>query len=237
MPGALVQPPQPRSQQEALGQRGGTTPLPTPQTPRQPLEGYLEALRRTVPPPPPSTDNDIKNHFYSTLRRSLRRLNKISGEKNSTSQMREIKPSVLSTIMNYIYDQQHGLERDLFRSLQGTPSLNQTSPRSSSSSPTSNPSRPTSGGPHSRTHETASQRYSHSSPASSTPHPTQRGVRAQQAGKAQHQAEETALEEGLPRNGLAAARKPIGQRRTRRSQVLQRNHPQRIAHQPRRVRR
>ena len=25
------------------------------------------------------TDNDIKNHFYSTLRRSLRRLNKIIG--------------------------------------------------------------------------------------------------------------------------------------------------------------
>lgn len=35
-----------------------------------------------------STDNDIKNHFYSTLRRSLRRLNKIVGEKNSTTQMR-----------------------------------------------------------------------------------------------------------------------------------------------------
>lgn len=51
------------------------------------------------------TDNDIKNHFYSTLRRSLRRLNKILGEKNSTSQMREIKPSVLSTIMNFIYSQ------------------------------------------------------------------------------------------------------------------------------------
>jgi hypothetical protein len=33
--------------------------------------------------------------------------------------MREIKPSVLSTIMNYIYEQQHGLERDFFRSLQG----------------------------------------------------------------------------------------------------------------------
>jgi hypothetical protein len=53
-----------------------------------------------------STDNDIKNHFYSTLRRSLRRLNKIVGEKNSTTQMREIKPSVLSTIMHYIYEQE-----------------------------------------------------------------------------------------------------------------------------------
>lgn len=110
------------------------------------MEGHLATLRRPVLPPPRSTDNDIKNHFYSTLRRSLRRLNKISGEKNSTSQMREIKPSVLSTIMNYIYDQQHGLERDLFRSLQGNQALIQTCPRSSSSSPASNPSRPTSAG-------------------------------------------------------------------------------------------
>ena len=30
------------------------------------------------------TDNDIKNKFYSTLRRSLRRLNKLIGGKNST---------------------------------------------------------------------------------------------------------------------------------------------------------
>lgn len=58
--------------------------------------------------PSDRTDNDIKNHFYSTLRRSLRRLNKILGEKNSTSQMREIKPSVLSTIMNYLYEQDQG---------------------------------------------------------------------------------------------------------------------------------
>lgn len=47
------------------------------------------------------TDNAIKNHFYSTLRRSLRRLNKFLGSKNSTSLMRDIKPSVLSKIMDY----------------------------------------------------------------------------------------------------------------------------------------
>jgi hypothetical protein len=29
------------------------------------------------------TDNDIKNHFYSTLRRSLRRINKELGDRNS----------------------------------------------------------------------------------------------------------------------------------------------------------
>jgi myb proto-oncogene protein len=47
------------------------------------------------------TDNAIKNHFYSTLRRSLRRINKLLGNKNSTSQMRDIKPSVLSKIFAY----------------------------------------------------------------------------------------------------------------------------------------
>lgn len=46
------------------------------------------------------TDNAIKNHFYSTLRRSLRRLNKFLGSKNSTSLMRDIKPSVLSKIFD-----------------------------------------------------------------------------------------------------------------------------------------
>ena len=55
----------------------------------------------------PSTDNNVKNHFYSTLRRSLRRLNKIIGEKNSTLQMREIKPSVLTIILNFIYDHEN----------------------------------------------------------------------------------------------------------------------------------
>lgn len=53
-----------------------------------------------------STDNNVKNHFYSTLRRSLRRLNKVIGQKNSTLQMREIKPSVLTIILNFIYDHQ-----------------------------------------------------------------------------------------------------------------------------------
>lgn len=65
------------------------------------------------------TDNDIKNHFYSTLRRSLRRLNKFIGEKNSTTQMREIKPSVLSTIMNYIYELENNIETNIVDSLKG----------------------------------------------------------------------------------------------------------------------
>lgn len=44
------------------------------------------------------TDNDIKNHFYSMLRRSLRRINKMLGRRNSTQRIKVIKPSVLSKI-------------------------------------------------------------------------------------------------------------------------------------------
>ena len=45
---------------------------------------------------PGRTDNDIKNHFYSMLRRSLRRVNKLLGMRNSTQRIKLIKPSVLS---------------------------------------------------------------------------------------------------------------------------------------------
>ena len=44
------------------------------------------------------TDTDIKNHFYSMLRRSLRRINKMLGRRNSTQRIKVIKPSVLSKI-------------------------------------------------------------------------------------------------------------------------------------------
>ena len=46
------------------------------------------------------TDNYVKNHFYSTLRRSLRRINKYLGFKNSTNQMRTIRPSILSYLLD-----------------------------------------------------------------------------------------------------------------------------------------
>jgi myb proto-oncogene protein len=44
------------------------------------------------------TDNSIKNYFYSTIRRSLRRMGKFLGSKNSTEEMKHIKPSTLSKI-------------------------------------------------------------------------------------------------------------------------------------------
>ena len=70
------------------------------------------------------TDNDIKNRFYSTLRRSLRRLNKYIGKKNATSELREIKPSVLTVIINFIYDTQATNGEDPFlQSLRQLPEL------------------------------------------------------------------------------------------------------------------
>jgi hypothetical protein len=76
------------------------------------MEGDLFAVEGQVVPYRLRTDNNIKNHFYSTLRRSLRRLNKLSGEKNATHQMREIKPSVLTIILKFIYDNQEQNENN-----------------------------------------------------------------------------------------------------------------------------
>ena len=47
------------------------------------------------------TDNSIKNHFYSTIRRSMRRISKLLGNRNSTSKLRDIRPSVLSEIFEF----------------------------------------------------------------------------------------------------------------------------------------
>lgn len=49
---------------------------------------------------PGRTDNDIKNKFYSTMRKKLRKINKLLGKKNSTSEVKEIKPKVLSNILS-----------------------------------------------------------------------------------------------------------------------------------------
>lgn len=49
---------------------------------------------------PGRTDNAIKNFFYSTIRRSLRRMSKLVGEKNSTVFVRDLKPITLSRIFS-----------------------------------------------------------------------------------------------------------------------------------------
>ena len=86
------------------------------------------------------TDNAIKNHFYSTLRRSLRRLNKFLGSKNSTSLMRDIKPSVLSKILDYSV--LNNLDRSsLHAEFEGSFPLMQICPPFSSNSPHLNPSK------------------------------------------------------------------------------------------------
>jgi len=76
------------------------------------MEGDFLAVEGQVVQYALRTDSNIKNHFYSTLRRSLRRLNKLSGEKNATHQMREIKPSVLTIILKFIYDNQEQNENN-----------------------------------------------------------------------------------------------------------------------------
>ena len=44
------------------------------------------------------TDNSIKNHFYSILRKGLRRINKMMGDRKSTEIVKEIRTSVLSKV-------------------------------------------------------------------------------------------------------------------------------------------
>lgn len=48
------------------------------------------------------SDNAIKNHFYSTIRKSLRRITKFLGSKDGTAKVRKIKPATLSKIFQTI---------------------------------------------------------------------------------------------------------------------------------------
>jgi hypothetical protein len=51
-----------------------------------------------VPDHPCRAENGIKNHFYATLRKGLRRLNNIIGYKLDSSKIRKIKPAILSKL-------------------------------------------------------------------------------------------------------------------------------------------
>lgn len=95
----MVQPPQSRNQQRLLEPEGRESTLWVTQAARQQMEDHIQAIPRQVAPSLSRTDNSIKNHFYSTIRRCLRRINKLQGEKNSTLKMRTIKPYVLSKIL------------------------------------------------------------------------------------------------------------------------------------------
>eukprot|EP01017_Pseudomicrothorax_dubius_P040169 TRINITY_DN6248_c0_g1_i3.p1 TRINITY_DN6248_c0_g1~~TRINITY_DN6248_c0_g1_i3.p1 ORF type:complete len:355 (+),score=50.82 TRINITY_DN6248_c0_g1_i3:157-1221(+) len=61
-------------------------------------------------------ENSIKNHFYSLLRRSLRRLIKHIGEKRSTEKIKSIKPGVLAKLIHdpNVFEQPDLVENCLF---------------------------------------------------------------------------------------------------------------------------
>jgi hypothetical protein len=94
----MVQPPDSGYFQASVGEGGGGTAAATTQTVWQQVDGYFRAHAGKVASDLFRTDNSIKNYFYSTIRRSLRRMGKLIGSKNSTAVLRKIKPSTLTKI-------------------------------------------------------------------------------------------------------------------------------------------
>lgn len=81
------------------------------------------------------TDNDIKNHFYSMLRRSLRRINKMLGRRNSTQNIKVIKPSVLSKIFINIGVKNQRKSQECKSTLRPSPEISEALFEFSSSKP------------------------------------------------------------------------------------------------------
>ena len=87
-----------RHREARMEQDIGVTSIRAAQATRQQMDGDCGITPREVASTKFRTDNAIKNYFYSTIRRSLRRIGKFVGSKNSTQQMKKIKPSTLSKI-------------------------------------------------------------------------------------------------------------------------------------------
>jgi hypothetical protein len=63
------------------------------------MEINIQAFPRQVLLMRLRTDNSIKNHFYSTVRKFLRTISKVKSEGSTGITMKSIKPSVLSKIV------------------------------------------------------------------------------------------------------------------------------------------
>lgn len=95
----MVQSPQSGHQQRGLDQGGRRDLVRGTSQARQQMERNLQKFHRKVTITSLRTDNSIKNHFYSTVRKCLRTISKMRGEKNTTITMKSIKPYVLSKIV------------------------------------------------------------------------------------------------------------------------------------------
>jgi hypothetical protein len=94
----VAQPLGSRHREARMEQDIGATFILAAQATREQMDGDRGITPREVASNKFRTDNAIKNYFYSTIRRSLRRIGKFVGSKNSTEQMKKIKPSTLSKI-------------------------------------------------------------------------------------------------------------------------------------------
>jgi hypothetical protein len=59
------------------------------------------STRGKVLPTPPRTDNCVKNHFYSKLRKALKKLNRVV-KRSLKKELKEVKPNVLYRIVEVV---------------------------------------------------------------------------------------------------------------------------------------